>query len=155
MCPAGRSTGREQTISYVSEKGDERNNRADLDGDGGVLCRKTVSEDRLDKQAQDLEVDEQLERFRKIGARQTEEIGLKPTDSRTVEEGQSMCFEHDIHVCFGSGRLTQSSLSSTAAFSRSFFCFKMALSSYVKSRRMNLGEQGCQRSGGLESDGRW
>lgn len=46
----------------------------DLDCDGCVLCRETVSEDGLDVQTDDLEVDEQLERLGKVGPRQSEQV---------------------------------------------------------------------------------
>jgi hypothetical protein len=47
-----------------------------LDGDSRVFCWKSVPKDRLDEQSADLEMNEQLERFRKVCSRESDELSL-------------------------------------------------------------------------------
>jgi len=48
-----------------------------LDSHGRILSRKSVSEDGLDEETNDLEVNEKLEGFGEVRTGETEEVGLK------------------------------------------------------------------------------
>ena len=48
----------------------------DLDDESCIICGEAVAEDALDEEAEDLDVHEELEGLREVGARELEELRL-------------------------------------------------------------------------------